>query len=125
MNVQIVLPRVTESAPRADRSSPLALDCAGADFYALDRPFQDLLRLYLAADIRTHLEPHFQRLGVLAGGRLDELARIADKNPPVLEPRDRFGRDEDSISYHPAYREMKAIAFGDFQFHAIDRKSVV
>ena len=52
--------------------------------------------------------PHFQRLGVLAGGRLDELARMADKNGPVLHPRDRFGRDEDWIEYHPAYREMEA-----------------
>ncbi len=29
---------------------------------------------------------------------------IADRHPPVLQPRDRFGRDEDWIDYHPAYR---------------------
>ena len=40
---------------------------------------------------------------------------IADKHPPVLQPRDRFGRDEDWIDYHPSYREMEKIAFGDFR----------
>ena len=66
-----------------------------------------------------------QRLGVLAGGRLDELARIADANGPVLHARDRFGRDEDWIEYHPAYREMEEIAFGDFQFHAMSHRAGV
>ena len=55
---------------------------------------------YLPPDDFRQLEPHFDRLGALAGGRLDELARIADKHPPVLHPRDRFGRDEDCIDYH-------------------------
>ena len=69
------------------------------------------------------LEPHFDRLGALAGGRLDELARTADKHPPVLHPRDRFGRDEDWIDYHSSYREMEHIAFGDFQFHAMSHRA--
>ena len=69
------------------------------------------------------LEPHFDRLGELAGGRLDELARIADKHPPVLNARDRFGRDEDWIDYHSSYREMEKIAFGDFQFHAMSHRA--
>ena len=59
----------------------------------------------------------------LAGGRLDELARQADKHPPVLHPRDRFGRDEDWIDYHASYREMEQIAFGDFQFHAMSHRA--
>ena len=45
---------------------------------------QQLLALYLPAGIRAHLAPHFKRLGILAGGRLDELARIADRNGPLL-----------------------------------------
>ena len=53
------------------------------------------------------------------------LARIADRYPPVLHARDRFGRDEDWIEYHPAYREMEAIAFGDFQFHAMSHRGGV
>ena len=71
----------------------------------------------------SNLEPHFDRLGALAGGRLDELARLADKHAPVLHPRDRFGRDEDWIDYHASYREMEQIAFGDFQFHAMSHRA--
>lgn len=104
-------------------SAAIAPDCAGQDFYALDRGLQQLLALYLPAGVHARLEPHFKRLGILAGGRLDELARIADQNEPVLHPRDRFGRDEDWIEYHPAYRELEAIAFGDFQFHAMSHRA--
>jgi alkylation response protein AidB-like acyl-CoA dehydrogenase len=103
-----------------DRIAP---DCAGANFYAIDRGLRDLLRLYLQPDDLRRLEPHFDRLGTLAGGRLDELARVADKHPPVLNPRDRFGRDEDWIDYHSSYREMEQIAFGDFQFHAMSHRA--
>jgi acyl-CoA dehydrogenase len=104
-------------------TSPIAPDCSGQDFYAIDAGLQQLLALYLPADTRARLDPHFKRLGVLAGGRLDELARIADANGPVLHPRDKFGRDEDWIEYHPSYREMEAIAFGDFQFHAMSHRA--
>src|SRR6202158_2363139 len=97
----------------------VAPDCTGQNFYAIDRGLRDLLQAYLAPDDFPRLEPHFHRLGELAGGRLDELAGIADKHPPVLNPRDRFGRDEDWIDYHSSYREMENIAFGDFQFHAM------
>ena len=101
----------------------IAPDCAGQNFYARDRGLRDLLALYLVPDDFRRLEPHFDRLGALAGGRLDELARIADKHPPVLNPRDRFGRDEDWIDYHSSYREMEQIAFGDFQFHAMSHRA--
>ena len=118
-------PFSTSSATPAVPPSPLAQDCAGQDFYAIDRGLQDLIRLHLDPAIRTQLEPHFQRLGKLAGGRLDEIARLADRNPPVLHARDQFGRDQDWIEYHPAYREMESIAFGDFQFHAMSHRAGV
>ncbi|PPQ34689.1 acyl-CoA dehydrogenase family protein [Rhodopila globiformis] len=103
----------------------IAPDCAGMDFYAVDPGLRDLLRLYLPASVLAHLTPHYQRLGQLAGGRLDTLAREADRHVPVLHARDRFGRDEDWIEYHPAYREMERIAFGDFQFHAMSHRGGV
>ena len=106
-------------------ATPIAPDTAGMDFYAADRGLRDLLAIYLPQDVRAHLEPHYARLGKLAGGRLDELARIADRNPPVLRPRDRYGRDLDWIEYHPAYREMEQIVFGDFQFHAMAHRAGV
>jgi alkylation response protein AidB-like acyl-CoA dehydrogenase len=113
---------VTAGSKPGSGASHIARDCAGLNFYEADRGLRDLLPLYLAEDDHRQLAPHFHRLGGLAGGRLDELARIADKNPPVLHARDRFGRDEDWIDYHPAYREMESIAFGDFQFHAMSHR---
>ena len=115
----------TPKAAALRGSDAIAPDCTGQDFYALDRGLQQLLALYLPARLHAHMEPHFKRLGVLAGGRLDELARVADKNGPVLHARDRAGRDEDWIEYHPAYREMEKIAFGDFQFHAMSHRAGV
>src|SRR6478672_8592264 len=112
------------NAPVEDhRADHIAPDCAGQNFYAIDRGLRNLVRLYLDPDDFGRLEPHFDRLGVLAGGRLDELARVADRHPPVLNARDRFGRDEDWIDYHWSYREMEQIAFGDFQFHAMSHRA--
>src|SRR5436305_7239949 len=115
----------TAESERIDGAAHIALDCAGLNFYEIDRGLRDLLSLYLTDTDYRQLQPHFHRLGHLAGGRLDELARIADRNPPVLRARDRFGRDEDWIDYHPAYREMESIAFGDFQFHAMSHRGGV
>src|ERR1700716_2340147 len=112
---------VTAESEPAGGANHIARDCAGLNFFEIDRGLRDLLPLYLADDDYRQRAPHFHRLGGLAGGRLDELARIADKNPPVLHARDRFGRDEDWIDYHPAYREMESISF-DFQFHAMSHR---
>jgi acyl-CoA dehydrogenase len=42
----------------------IAPDCAGQNFYAIDRGLRDLVRLYLEPDDFLRLEPHFDRLGV-------------------------------------------------------------
>jgi acyl-CoA dehydrogenase len=112
-----------ETPDRVRGPDHIAPDCAGENFYAIDRGLRDLLQAYLEPNDFGRLEPHFNRLGELAGGRLNELARAADKHPPVLNPRDRFGRDEDWIDYHSSYREMEQIAFGDFQFHAMSHRA--
>jgi acyl-CoA dehydrogenase len=114
-----------DAAKAPPQPSHIAPDCSGQDFYAIDAGLQQLLALYLPEAIRAHLIPHFKRLGLLAGGPLDELAREADRNGPVLHPRDKFGRDEDWIEYHPSYREMEDIAFRDFQFHAMSHRAGV
>jgi acyl-CoA dehydrogenase len=122
-------PASPKPAGNADAQKPvrgpdhIAPDCAGENFYLIDRGLRDLLQAYLEPNDFRRLEPHFSRLGELSGGRLDELARVADKHPPVLNPRDRFGRDEDWIDYHSSYRDMESIAFGDFQFHAMSHRA--
>ncbi|MDI1286261.1 MAG: acyl-CoA dehydrogenase family protein [Reyranella sp.] len=103
----------------------IAPDVHGQNFYAIDRQFQDLMSLYMEPGLRAAMAPHFQRLGELAGNRLDDLAMTADKHPPVLQPRDRFGRDEDWIDYHPSYRAMEKIAFEDFGMHAMSHRAGV
>ena len=103
----------------------IAPDVHGQNFYAIDRQFQDLMSLYMEPGLRAAMTPHFQRLGELAGNRLDDLAMTADKHPPVLNARDRFGRDEDWIDYHPSYREMEKIAFEEFGMHAMSHRAGV
>ncbi|MEZ0366835.1 acyl-CoA dehydrogenase family protein [Mycobacterium sp. pUA109] len=103
----------------------LANEAQGINFWRHDRAFRDLMTRYLAPELLTHLQPHFDRLGQLAGGRLDELARLADRNPPILHPRDKFGRDEDWIEYHLSYREMEKIAYQEFGMHAVTHRGGV
>ena len=113
------------TSKQAHGAHHIAPDIHGQNFFAIDRQFQHLLSLYMEDGLRTAMTPHFDRLGALAGGRLDELAQTADKHPPVLNPRDRFGRDEDWIDYHPSYREMEKIAFEDFGMHAMSHRAGV
>src|ERR1700751_6288708 len=113
-------------ATDADRSKLLAPDTTGMNFYRADPVLADLLRIYLPDALFRHIEPHLDRLGELAGGHLDECARLADRHTPVLHPRDRFGRDAQSIEYHPAHRELENAAFGQFGIHAMSiRKGVL
>jgi len=103
----------------------IAPDAHGQNFFAIDRSFQDLLSLYMDPALLKQVRPHFERLGDLAGNRLDDLAMTADRNLPVLHARDRYGRDEDWIEYHPSYREMEKIAFEEFGMHAMSHRAGV
>src|ERR1700722_16873232 len=102
----------------ADQPGLLAPDTSGMNFYRADPALTDPLF--------RHIEPHLDRLGALAGGHLDECARLADRHVPVLHQRDRFGRDAQWIEYHPAYRELERAAFGEFGIHAMSlRKGIM
>ncbi|HKO71549.1 MAG TPA: acyl-CoA dehydrogenase family protein [Bradyrhizobium sp.] len=107
-------------------SGLLAPDTSGMNFYRADPALADLLRIHLPDPLFRHIEPHLDRLGALAGGHLDECARLADRHVPVLHQRDRFGRDAQWIEYHPAYRELERAAFGEFGIHAMSlRKGIM
>jgi len=119
-------PPAPQGGSSPNGSGALAGDCRGEDFFALDASLRGLLGLYVEVEaLRRHMWPHWQRLGRLAGGRLDALAATADRHPPVLHPRDRFGRDEEWIEYHPAYREMERIAFEEFGLHCMSHRGGV
>ncbi|MFN5880971.1 MAG: DNA alkylation response protein, partial [Burkholderiales bacterium] len=79
------------SGTRTLQGSAAIPDGRGLNQYTVDPMAAALFGLYLPADLFAHLTPHFERLGGLAGSRLDELALIADKNPPTLSVRDRRG----------------------------------
>jgi alkylation response protein AidB-like acyl-CoA dehydrogenase len=113
-------------AAQADQPGLLAPDTSGMNFYRSDPALADLLRLHLTEPLFRHIEPHLDRLGALAGGHLDECARLADRHTPVLHQRDRFGRDAQWIEYHPAYRELEKAAFSEFGIHAMSvRKGIL
>ena len=97
-------------------------DRAGANAWLEDPEFAPLLALYLAPDLLQHLQPHLLRLGELAGGPLDELARTADVNPPTLQHRARTGVDAQKIHKHPSYVEMERLAFGEFGLAAMSHR---
>src|ERR1700712_3645849 len=119
-------PLKQDRAATANQPGLLAPDTTGMNFYRADPALTDLLRLHLPDALFRHIEPHLDRLGGLAGGHLDECARLADRHPPVLHPRDRFGRDVQTIEYHPAYRELEKAAFGEFGIHALSiRKGIM
>lgn len=100
-------------------------DQAGVNLYSTDPMLEQLLGIYLPADLLAHLKPHLHRLGALAGGELDELAGIADKNPPTLQLRTRSGIDAQKINKHPAYVEMERLAFGEFAMAAVSHRDDV
>ncbi len=97
----------------------VAPDCANLNFYDIDPSLKASLRVNAEAKLFTHFDPWLKRLGEAAGGELDRLARIVDRNPPQLEQRDRYGRDRDRLEYHPAYHQMEKIGFEDFQIHSL------
>lgn len=103
----------------------IAPDTTGMNFYLADQGLRDLLDVYLPADLGRHLTPHLERFGGLAANELDALARQADRHPPRLEPRDRFGRDVQSVEFHPAYRELERYAFGELGLHAMSHRAGV
>ena len=109
--------------PARARQNTIAPDTTGTNFFRADASLADLLQVYLAPELWQHIEPHLVRLGALAGDELDTCARLADRHTPVLHHRDRFGRDEQRIEYHPAYRELERVAFGEFGIHAMSHRA--
>ena len=110
---------------KAGVTSSAVPDSYGINLYCADPSFGPLLKHHLGDRLFYHLEPHFVRLGELAGGELDDLAALADKHPPVLHPRSRRGEDTAIIERHPAYRRMEQVAFADYGLAAMSHREGV
>ncbi|WP_066732610.1 acyl-CoA dehydrogenase family protein [Cupriavidus sp. D384] len=100
-------------------------DRHGSSLFAADPDLRALLPLYLPADLFNHLLPHLERMGALAGGVLDELANVADHEPPTLSHRTRTGLDDQRIHKHPAYVELERVAFSEFGLAAASHRGGV
>ncbi|MCR0982147.1 acyl-CoA dehydrogenase family protein [Roseomonas populi] len=100
-------------------------DSHGLNLFRADPVLARMAALYLPDTLAAHLAPHLDRLGALAGGTLDALAMTADRNQPVLHHRNRRGEDAQSVEYHPAYREMERLAFGEFGLAALSHRGGV
>lgn len=109
----------------APAEQPLLPDAYGANLFSADPSYRSLLALYLAPKLLAHLLPHFERLGALAGGPLDDFALTADKNPPVLHHRKRNGEMAQWIEKHPSYGSLEEVAFGEYGLAAMSHRGGV
>src|SRR5690606_41215226 len=96
------------SMPAAATAVP---DSRGLNLFRADPYAAGLCALYLPADLHAHLLPHLDRLGALAGGRIDGLAAVADQHPPTLSVRHRAGQEESSLHKQPAYFQLHGPAY--------------
>ncbi|HLS17422.1 MAG TPA: acyl-CoA dehydrogenase family protein [Paenalcaligenes sp.] len=107
------------------QEAPLIPDSRGINLFLADPYFDDLLKVYLPADLYKHLQPHFKKLGAEAGDELDEAAMVADQHPPVLSVRNRAGQDENKIHKHPAYVGLEKKAYQDYGLAAMSHRGGV
>jgi alkylation response protein AidB-like acyl-CoA dehydrogenase len=97
-------------------------EACGQNFFRADPNLRFILRRILGQEDLALALPHLDRAGDLAGNELDDLARIADKNPPQLVQYDRSGRRVDEIIYHPAYLEMWRIACEELALNGMSHR---
>ncbi|VEF49568.1 acyl-CoA dehydrogenase [Bacillus freudenreichii] len=100
-------------------------DTTGINFFEADPNFSFLLKHYLSNENYDLAVPHLKDLGEIAGTRLDELSRSADKHTPELINYNAKGERIDEVEYHPSYREMEALGYGKFGLVAMSHKPVL
>jgi len=100
-------------------------DAAGLNFFDADPNLAFALALRLAKEDYQRALPLLREAGAVAGGELDRLARIAERNPPRLIQYNARGERVDEIEYHPAYHAMERIAYGRFGLAALSHRPAV
>jgi len=88
-------------------------DSRNCNFFALDKDLGALLSLHLGADYYSGIKKQLFDLGGRVTAELDELALLADRNPPVLYPRNRRAEPVDHIEKHPAYIKLEEVAYSE------------
>lgn len=97
----------------------------GLNFFDADPNLLFALRQQAQPGDLERAIPLLTELGAVAGGELDELAMVADRNPPQLRSHDERGHRVDEIIYHPAYVEMQKLGFARFGLAAMSHREGV
>ncbi|WP_249593678.1 acyl-CoA dehydrogenase family protein [Peribacillus frigoritolerans] len=100
-------------------------DTKGFNFFEEDHNLSFILKHYLSIENYERALPHLKELGAIAGTRLDELSRMADKHTPELINYDAKGERVDKVEYHPSYKEMESLGYGKFALVAMSHKPVL
>ena len=78
--------------------------------YDGDRVLRSFLRRNLTPQVLADAEPGLRRLGARAAGEMIDLAREAERAPPVHVPFDAWGRRVDEIRVSPSWQALHRIA---------------
>ncbi len=97
----------------------------GLNFYHVDPNLAFVCSTVMAPDVLDRARPLLDEMGEVAGGELDALADLADRNPPVLRTHDARGVRVDEIVAHPAYEAMERLAFERFGLAAMSHREGV
>lgn len=98
--------------------SGLIPDISGRNFYTTDPDLSYHLRQSLTTEDFERAQGILSRMGEVASQRMDELARVADRQGPVLIQYDKRGQRVDEVVFHPAYHELEHIVYQDFAIAA-------
>ena len=85
----------------------------GVNLYSCLPDLSRFLRRRLGDAAFDWAQPKLEWMGAQAGGAMQELAWLADRNPPSLEAVDPQGRRINHVRVHPAYQELKRIAYNE------------
>ena len=84
-------------------------EAVGLDWYEVDPNLRFTLdRLLPDADDRALAEELVAEYGPLVGGPIARRAEITDKNGPVLQRWDHWGREADEVVHNSTWLENKA-----------------
>ena len=100
-------------APRSDLSTHTVANqsepLVGVNWYADDAMLKSALS-------RNGADVHAERLSSMGAevgsDGVQDLARMANENPPRFKPFDRFGHRIDEVEFHPAYHALMELGLG-------------
>lgn len=82
----------------------------GVNWYSGDA----MLKAAVARNGGAAHDAHLSAFGEAVGSdTVQDLARIANENPPKFKPFDRFGRRIDEVEFHPAYHALMELGLGN------------